>query len=103
MTTVTEARIQMVEFGRVATHNGFRDKVFTAAYELLPKCVEVEQDDGEAGFNLYEFLRRLEEKLETEFADMKFRLDSVTVARFAWRCLCDKEDGDTFRGLPILE
>lgn len=79
--------------------------------ELIAKAeveirLHVETECGEPCFNLFTFLEALELTWDG-LAVGKFELDSTAVARYVWCCLkrCKGEtpDGNTFRGMPILD
>ena len=75
----------------------------------------IERDDGERCFNLFTFLEDLEGELHSKLAasygtgDLigRFQLDAPAIARYLWCHMAlkrgDRPDGDTFRGMPILD
>lgn len=72
----------------------------------------IQEEDGEQCFNLYLYLQRLESRLETVLNGNgspvgRFEIASYQTARYLWCCLAlaggDKPDGNTFRGMPILD
>lgn len=72
----------------------------------------IEEDGDEKCFNLFTFLEAVEYQLESLFNGSKapngnFQLAAPDVARYLWCCLAlesgDATDGNTFRGMPILD
>lgn len=102
-------RPQPVGHGPIAKVD-LHKKLLRIAKEEVKRHIVTEGD--EKCFNRFTYLQSLESRLDTimydrEFPTGDFELNVRAVARYLWCCVSLAEghrtDGDTYRGMPILD